>query len=193
MTEIDRLEAEGTITERDHQLLRSSPLVYSELMHLTLGEDAALTSETVTEALARVSNEIRKEETERLTSSEAAHRKTQEELKAYRDIHREIQERVYWQCHRRAKLFATSIAAIIGLIFIGDIIAGLVLFLNGSLAGTLIALPVVVVAGVLTLISRWFGLSVSDIRQRIADWRLTNLLKHREADMGIDLSEIKEE
>ena len=53
----------------------------------------------------------------------------------------------------------------------------------------LISLPVIVVVGVLTLVSRWFGLSVNDIRQRIQDWRLTNLLKHKESDMGIDLSE----
>ena len=60
--EIDLLEVEGTITERDHQLLRSCPLVYSKGLHLTLGEDDALTSETVTETQERVSNEIRKEE-----------------------------------------------------------------------------------------------------------------------------------
>ena len=189
MREIDRLEAEGTITERDHQLLRSSPLVYSELMHLTLGEDAALTSETVTETLERVSNEIRKEETEKLTSSESALRKTQEELKASRDLHREIQEHVYWQCRQRAKLFANLIASIIGLLLIGDIVASAILLLSGTFVVALISLPVIVVVGVLTLVGRWFGLSVIDIRQRIQDWRLTNLLKDREADMGIDLSE----
>ena len=189
ITEIDRLEIEGTITERDHQLLRSSSLVYSELMHLTLGEDAALTSETVTETLERVSNEIRKKETEKLTSLETAHRKTQEELKASQDRHREIQEHIYRQCRQRAKLFAKSIAIIIGLLLIGDIVAGLVLLLNGSFSVALISLPVIVLAGVLTLVSRWFGLSVNDIRQRIQDWRLTNLLKNKESDMDIDLSE----
>ena len=189
ITEIDRLEIVGTITERDHQLLRSSSLVYSELMHLTLGEDTALTSETVTETLERVSNEIRKEETEKLTSLEAAHRKTQEELKASQDRHREMQEHIYWQCRQRAKLFAKSIAIIIGLLLIGDIVAGLVLLLNGSFSVALISLPVIVLAGVLTLVSRWFGLSVNDIRQRIQDWRLTNLLKNKESDMDIDLSE----
>ena len=61
MKEIDRLESQGTITERDHQLLRSSPRAYEELMHLTLGEDAALTTETVTQMLERVTNEIKKE------------------------------------------------------------------------------------------------------------------------------------
>ena len=189
ITEIDRLEIGGAITERDHQLLRSSSLVYSELMHLTLGEDAALTSETVTETLARVSRQIRKEETERLESSEAAHRKTQEELKASRDRHREIQEHIYWQCRQRARAFANSIAIVIALLLIGDIIAGLVLLLNGSFAVALSSLPVIVVASVLTLVSRWFGLSVNGTRQLIQDWRLTNLLKHKESEMNIDLSE----
>ena len=60
MTEIERLEELGTITARDHQLLRSSPMVYPELMRLTLGEDASLTAETVAQTLERVSNEIKK-------------------------------------------------------------------------------------------------------------------------------------
>ena len=54
LKEVNRLEEKGVITERDHLLLRSSHLAYDELMHLTLGEDAALTTETVKETLERV-------------------------------------------------------------------------------------------------------------------------------------------
>ena len=37
MREIDRLEYSGEISVQDHQILRSSPLVIQEIMHLTLG------------------------------------------------------------------------------------------------------------------------------------------------------------
>ena len=38
MREIDRLEEQGKISERDHQLLRSSSIAYDELMNLKLGD-----------------------------------------------------------------------------------------------------------------------------------------------------------
>src|SRR3546814_19838566 len=58
--EIDKLEKQGTISERDHQLLRSSDLAQKELMNLTLGEEVALTEQTVTETRTRVTREARK-------------------------------------------------------------------------------------------------------------------------------------
>ena len=45
-------------------------------MHLTLGEDAALTTETVTSILERVSNEIKGEVSERLREEQQAHQET---------------------------------------------------------------------------------------------------------------------
>ena len=39
LNEIEKLEEQGAISARDHQLLRSSPLVSKELMNLTLGND----------------------------------------------------------------------------------------------------------------------------------------------------------
>ena len=65
LSEIEKLENEGVISERDHQLLRSSPMVSKELMNLTLGSDELLTEETVTEILERVTDEIKKEEADR--------------------------------------------------------------------------------------------------------------------------------
>ena len=80
LTEIDRLERGQTITARDHQLLRGSPLVYRELMHLTLGDESALTAGTITETLKRVSREITKEESEKLTVEVRDHQETRDAL-----------------------------------------------------------------------------------------------------------------
>ena len=73
MKEMDKLEQKGTITARDHQLLRSSPLAQDKLIHLTLGEDAALTAETVMQTLERVSIEIKKEESEKFIKELVCH------------------------------------------------------------------------------------------------------------------------
>ena len=79
LKEIDKLEDQGTINERDHQLLRSSP-AYDELMDLTLGEDSALTEKTIEQTLEHVVNEIEKEESEKLTKERREHQRTQDEL-----------------------------------------------------------------------------------------------------------------
>lgn len=59
LEEIDKLEKMGEITSKDHQLLRSDVRVYKDLMGLTLGSEAALTNETITETLKRVTEEMR--------------------------------------------------------------------------------------------------------------------------------------
>ena len=103
--EIDKLEKQGTISERDHQLLRSSDLAQKELMNLTLGEEDAFTKETVTEMLAHVTSEIKKEGNEKYHAEQAAHRQTQEQLAAERAAKKSIQERLYWRHRRRANKF----------------------------------------------------------------------------------------
>ena len=54
LSEIDKLAQQGKITARDHQFLRSSPLAHAELMNLTLGEEEALTEQSIPEMLNRV-------------------------------------------------------------------------------------------------------------------------------------------
>ena len=80
LSEIEKLENEGAISERDHQLLRSSPMVSKELMNLTMGSDDLLTEETVTEILERVTDEIKKEETDRAEQLEKDRLITQKAL-----------------------------------------------------------------------------------------------------------------
>jgi leucyl aminopeptidase len=61
LKEAEKLEADGKITPRDHQLLRSNFSIQQELTKLTLGDEEALTEEKITTTIARVSNEIRRE------------------------------------------------------------------------------------------------------------------------------------
>ncbi len=77
LSEIEKLEKQGKITARDHQLLRSSQLAQAELMNLTLGEEDALTEQTITETLKRVTEEIKKEESNKYRMERAAHQETQ--------------------------------------------------------------------------------------------------------------------
>ena len=191
MLEIDRLEAQGDISERDHQLLRSSPSVYDELMQLTLGDDDALKVETITEALERVSAEIKKEEVARLTAEEKAHRTTQQQLIASREYNEKIQERVFWQCNRRANVYVNTLSAIIGAFMAGNLAITVFSILNGYFIALAITLPVVVIAGMLTLANFWFGSSVKQMRQWTQNWFLKRLLRKQKMVLGIDASGFK--
>src|SRR3546814_20023872 len=90
--EIDKLEKQGTISERDHQLLRSSDLAQKELMNLTLGEEVALTDQKVTETLTRVKSEIKKEESEKFKAEQATNLKTQKRLAGARQDKKVVTE-----------------------------------------------------------------------------------------------------
>ena len=92
LREAEKLEAQGTIKERDLQLLRSSPVAYSGLMDQTLGDEDLVTETSVTATLRHVTDEIRKEELRRLAAEESAHRRTQEALATAEERSREVGE-----------------------------------------------------------------------------------------------------
>ncbi len=188
LKEIERLQQRGSITVRDHELLRSSPLVHRELMHLTLGDDSALTEETVTETLERVSNEIKKEEANKLAAEQKEHQRTREELTISYNRYSKLKKNVYWQCSRRAEIYANILAVLIGLLMVGDIAASVIVSLTVSSIAGIIAVPFIVMVGALTLLNRWFGLTLKGIRKQVRDWILRKLLKRKEKSIGVDFS-----
>ena len=188
LREVDRLEKQGTITEQDHLLLRSSPNVYDELMHLTLGEDAALTAETVTETLERVSNEIKKEESGKLMTEQEAHQRTQDALNSQRDRNQKIVERVYWRCHSKARVIAWIPSMVIGIMLLGGLSAPLGLGLNDPIFAWGIAIGSIIVA-LLTLTNLLFGSTVKGLHNWVKNRCLTWLFKREAKAIGIDLSE----
>jgi hypothetical protein len=103
LNEIDKLERKGRISVRDHQLLRSSTSAQEELMKLTLGDDSALTEETVIETLERISAAIRLEETDKVIAEAQAHKDTKEKLEAEIADKCKIQENLYWRCDNAAR------------------------------------------------------------------------------------------
>ena len=192
LEEIDRLKSQGIISERDHQLLRSSPLVYDELMDLTLGEDVSLTQETIRETLKRVSGEIRKEELGKLAAEQKAHRETQDALKSQRTQKEEIISKLYWRCYKSARHFANAVSGcMIALLAIG-LLSGLGQFSGFGLSpqpplSWLLAGGSTVVT-LLTLMNLLCGSSVKNLHARVRHYYLNWLLKREAKTTGIDLS-----
>ena len=115
LMEIDKLRESGEVSPRQHQLLRGSPSVYDDLMNLTLGDDAALTQESIHEMLERVESEILSEKNQELVAEKLAHRETQEKLQSL--IHQEQKRnaRIYWRCQRIATLITIVLISVISI------------------------------------------------------------------------------
>ena len=190
LAEVDRLEQIGRISERDHQLLRSSPLVNSELMHLTLGEDSALTVETVTETLQRVYSEITKEETERFTVEQSAHQETLDTLRDQQSRNREIIGKLYWRCRTRARFLAWIPSMALGIVLLVSMLAGIGIGPATPIPGPALVWGTVALA-LLTLSNLAFGSTLRDIHVWTENKCLTWLLKLEAKTTGVELSEFE--
>ena len=125
LMEIDKLKKRGGITERDHQLLRSKYQAQDELMNLTLGEEAALTEETVPEILRRVSSEIKKEESEKTAAAVKEGLKIKEERDVLLEEKENAQERLYWQSHHQSAIVTNIITGIVIILLVAGFVSGL--------------------------------------------------------------------
>lgn len=188
--EIEKLEKEGTITERDHQVLRSSDVARRELMNLTLGEEDALTDQTVTEALSRVTTEIKKEESEKYQAEQASHRKTQQELAAERAEKQSVQKRLYWRCHGKATGCAWAVSIILGAMILVGLAAGIGLTASSPIIGWIL----VAGTGVLilaTLGNLFLGTTVKGLHGWVHARCLTWFLRRESASTGLDLEGVQ--
>ena len=186
LEEIDKLEKQGKIMPRDHQFLRSSVLAQEELMRLILGDEDALTEETITETLRRVSNEIKKEESQKLSAEQVAHHQTIVALDSERARTRRVQEQLYWRCSRRAKCYSQIVAAFVVLLLIGGIIGGLGLTSTIPILGWIITVGSLL-GTIMTFVDYIIGFSVKEIQQRLERRFLKWLLKREATATGLDL------
>ena len=188
LSEMDRLENQGKISARDHQLLRSSQLAATELMNLTLGEEDALTEQTVTETLKRVTEEVQKEESDKYRRERTAHQETQKELAEQRTIRERAQERLYWRCRRQATVCAWCVSVSIGLVLTTGLAAGVGLRSSNPIVGWLLSAASSVLI-VLTLGNLIFGGSIKSLHEEVRARCVTWLVRRKAAETGLDLSE----
>ena len=208
MSEIERLENEGAISERDHQLLRSSPMVSKELMNLTLGSDELLTEETVTDILERVTDEIKKEETDRaeqlerdgLTTQKALAEETDRAKQLERDRlttqkaledqieqNNKIRSSLFWQCQKQAKFRARGISLAVAVLFIFIIVVSSLDF-AGLPQG--LKWPIIGVLAMLTAANLLCGLTVKAAYHWIEETLQNKLVKSHATALGLDPRDI---
>ena len=185
LREIDKLENQGKISVRDHQLLRSSHLASAELMNLTLGKEDALSEQTVTEMLSRVTEEIQKEESDKYRRERDAHQQTQEELARQRADRERVQERIYWRCRRQATAIAWCVTVGIGLVLaVGLIGAGAGVAPEDPIVAGLFAIPLVL----WTAVNLIWGTTIKSVYERVRVLCFGWLLRRKAAETGLDLA-----
>ena len=154
------------------------------MMELTLGDEAALTEETISETLYRVTEEIKGEENQKLLGEMDAHRSTREDLIASQKRNRNIIKNIYWECDRKAKFRAGIVTAAIAIISLLGVATTSIQLVPESFA-----VPVIVIAVVLMLPNLWLGITVIGIHNRLSNHLRTSLLRRRALGMGIDPGE----
>ena len=102
LREIDRLELQGRISERDHQVLRSDPRALDSLVHLTGGDDTFVREETVQETLRRLHEEIRGGAAKELSEERDAHKRTRRAFELSEKEREQTQEAYKGSQQRRA-------------------------------------------------------------------------------------------
>ena len=186
LREVEKLEKQGRISARDHQILRSCE-AYDKLVCETFNDDSMLTSETVTETLAHVISEISQEVRSELTVEKSAHRETQEELVHQRSKNKDILKHVYWQCRRRSQRIARIVDAVIGLILLTSISG-----FGASSSEPVVAYVAYAAAGIsllLTFGNLVWGVTVKKIHTRVEEWIQIRMIRRKALAMRVSLEE----
>ena len=191
LLEIDKLEKSEKISARDHQLLRSDVRIHDELMELTLGDELALTEETITETLRRVTAEIKEEESDKAQHEKQAHDQT----KRYRDElyerNRSMIQATYWRCYTRAMWGARVVSAIVVVLLICGVIGGIGISNNQPIVGWPMVVGSVVLLA-LSVLNLLFGSTVVDIHEKARAMILSWNLKHEAKILGVDIDNVYE-
>lgn len=188
LMEIDKLKEQGGITERDHQLLRSDYQAHDELMNLTLGEEAALTEETVPEILRRVSGEIKEEEAEKTAAAVKEGLRIQDERDVLLEQKKKVQERLYWQSHRQSVIATNVMTGIVIILLVAGFVSGLGFQPTQPFYGWVLTLGSGLL-GLLGLGNILVGHTVKSAHQSVHKWLRVRFLKRHATAIGIDPDE----
>ena len=189
LQEIEKLEAEGAISERALQVLRSdNSLVYTELMHLTLGEDTSLTVATPKEVYERVSKEIRKEESEKFSLEQEEHEETQNALETERTRNRQLISSIRQQNRRKARVGAWAFSGTVVFLLIVGFLWDYFERPNSPLSWVFVG--GLIVYSLLPLGNLVNGVNVVNIHAWVKNWLLKWYLRRDAERLGIDLKEL---
>lgn len=185
LIEAEKLEKEGKISARDHQLLRSSHNVQIELTRLTLGDEAALTDEKITETIARVSDDIRKEALEDKNAISEELNVANSRIGALSGDLEAVRKNTYWDCKRQADREATALSVAV---WVGQgAVAALGLFKIDEASLGWVIFAVALSSGVLRIAGAKWDIKPVNLKPRYAEWRFQKLHRKALEKLGLEV------
>lgn len=179
LVEAEKLEQNGEISPRDHQLLRSSHHVQTELMRLTLGEDSALNKTSIRKTLDRVSQEIRADDRKCIDKITEEKQETEGKLEKEQDRIKKIFDDAQKIAERRAKNEGRFLFILIWIAQFSISIFGIfVIFLaKDKILGITITAVGAVLAGSIRLAGAKWDIKPQKVEEKYITWRKTCLIK----------------
>ena len=187
--EIDNIKSRGGISADDHALLRVSPIAENELMNLTLGEENALTGDSIRAILDRVKSSLTIEKDMIISEEQSKY----ENLCAERDLikvqNEIIGSNIYWLSNKISKFLSISVEILcvillISTIFVATFVANPFAF--NSKVITFIVICFFCLAVIFGLLNWYKGLSLKEVIKKfdkkfhkIIFRSLTNLLTNK--------------
>jgi hypothetical protein len=184
LQQADKLESLGGISARDHQLLRSSHSVQSELMKLTLGEDDSLNAESIIKVLDRVCAEIKGESAEEIVAIEQRRAAIARDLESATSQNEETVRRIKEDAERRAKSEASFISILIWCAQISVAVAGIVK-LEGNPRFAWVLIVVAVLSSLIRVIGAHWDIKPAKVKERYKDWRMSRIIASEHLRLGI--------
>jgi len=191
LVEAEKLEREGKISERSHQMLRSNHIIQEDLLSHTLGEEDALTERSITAVLEKAEAEIKKEESAKLRQEKAARTRAETDLQEERTKREEISRRIYWDCDTQAKRWSDIGAGTLVFFVLAGAVCGLLKLPDNLLAGVVI-LSVPLVFAVLTVCNLIWGTTVKQLRDNAQVNLRQRFLKRESQRLGIEFENLAE-
>lgn len=160
LVEIEKLVKNRDISESDHAFLRYNLRAREELMDLTLGDEDALNTKTVSDILKRATAELKEKGTAELYSEQAAHARTKRELD--KQIRRQAKIEAYIQ--RIAERIGLWVGIGLSVLLGAAVILGTLYGMLGICGTKGIVLSIVLGAfGLLSILNLCFGTTVKGI------------------------------
>jgi hypothetical protein len=156
-------------------------------MKLTLGDDAALTEETIIETLERVSGEIKREEVKKVEAAIEKQQSTQKALEVEEAKTDRLRERLYWKCDRTARVVVLTIMALILALLISGLLAGIGVRTSNRWGGWILAVGA---GGTLlfSLANFIWGTTVKGLRDTTQAYVLRRLLLRESKATGLEIA-----
>lgn len=185
LNETEKLEKNGRITARDHQLIRSSHHIQEELMKLTLGEDVALSENTITSTLERVVAEIKEEESIKINLLEIDKAEVEQKLHNVSAKNESIKEKIYWRCHKSASREAILLSIFIVTAQLSIAFEGIIRIFQKKPIGFML-LVAAIMSGIVRISGMLWDIKPLKIIENYRDWRLKKKTQHEYSFLGIN-------